>query len=464
MKELLLGLSNSLPSDFSEIRVVEGQSTSIQIQDGKGDKLSTAHSLGAGVRVLKKGGWGFCSTEDISKDSLYENLKKSAELATCTPKKYREKRNISSVPSQEDIVACPVKVDPRQISFAKKMERLLHLERKAKEYAPSLVVNTVLNYADSWRREIVANSWGTYVEQEQIRTRAVLVVTTYKKGVRQSSYKPVAASGGFEVVEVLEEKDFSEKVASRAVELLKAKNAPAGRFTVVLAPSIVGLFAHEALGHNVEADAVKQGNSILEGLIGRKIASENLSIVDNPTLKGAYGSYEYDAEGIKGKENVIIDHGILKQYLHNLETANHFQTEPTGNARASSYGSFPIVRMSNTYALPGNKSLNEIISGTEKGILLEDTGFGGYVFPERGQFMFNANSSWLIEKGKKTKLLKNVSLSGLTLEVLDKVEEVSKEFSPLSGGGMCGKEGQSVPVDDGGPYLKVKDMLVGGQK
>ena len=464
MKDLLLNLCRSLSSDFSEIRIVEGQSTTIQIQDGKGDKVSTARSLGAGVRVLKDGGWGFCTTEDTSKDSLFANLKKGLELAAAAPKKYREKRNIASITPREDKILCTVGIDPRQVSFAQKMERLLYLERKAREYAPSLIVNTVLNYGDSWRREIVANSWGTYVEQEQIRTRAVLLVTTYNKGVRQSSYKPVAASKGFEVVDDLKEENFSLKVASRAVELLKAENAPAGRFTVILAPPIVGLLAHEALGHNAEADAVQQGNSILKDLVGKKIASPCLSIVDNPTLEGAYGSYKYDSEGVRARENMIVDKGVLKQYLHNLETAHYFQAEPTGNARASGYGSFPVVRMSNTYVLPGDKSLDEIIAGVDEGILLEDSGFGGYVFPERGQFMFNANSSWLIEKGKKTTLLKNVSLSGLTLEVLNRVEGVSKEFSPRSGGGMCGKEGQSVPVDDGGPYLKVRDMLVGGQK
>ncbi len=204
----------------------------------------------------------------------------------------------------------------------------------------------------------------------------------------------------------------------RAVELLTAENPPSGRFPVILAPSMVGLFTHEAVGHNAEADTVKSGNSILEGKIGKLIASPNVTMVDDPTFEGAYGSYVYDCEGTKAKKTVIIENGVLKSFLHNLETAHWFNVSPTGNARAENYSSPPIVRMSNTYMLPGKVKLEEILSSIKKGIFVEDVGFGGYVFPERGQFMFNANSSYLIENGRKTKLLKNVSLSGLTLEVL----------------------------------------------
>ncbi len=486
-KETLLNLCTSLDADFTEVRIVESSTTNIQIQDGKALKLASSNAIGAGIRVLKDGSWGFVSCENLTnKDSIYPvrsphqrcgspnitsgltsngvyaGIKNALSLAISSDKKWRERRSIATVRPSQSIIPAKVKTDPRDIPFKKKMEKLSELEERGRKYS-SAIVNTVLNYGDSYVKEIISNSLGTYIEQEKILTRLSLTITAYKDGVRQSSHKSVARSKGFEIIESLTPENFSHKVAGRAVELLVAENPPSGRFPVILAPSMVGLFTHEAVGHNAEADTVKSGNSILEGRIGKLIASPSITIVDDPTFEDAYGSYIYDCEGVKANKTVIIEDGILRNFLHNLETAHWFNVSPTGNARAEGYSSPPIVRMSNTYMLPGKMSLGEMLSTVKKGIFVEDVGFGGYVFPERGQFMFNANSSYLIENGRKTKLLKNVSLSGLTLEVLLNVEEVSKEFSFSGEGGTCGKSGQGIPVDDGGPYIKVKEMLVGGR-
>lgn len=462
-KETLLNLCTSLDTDFTEIRIVESSTANIQIQDGKAVKLASSKAIGAGIRVLKDGSWGFVSCENLAdKDSLRSGIKNALSLAVSSDKKFRERRDMATIKPFQSIVPAKVKIDPRNVPFKEKMEKLSELEKKAKEYSPA-IVNTVLNYGDSYVKEIISNSFGTYIEQEKILTRSSLTVTAYKDGVRQSSHKSVAGNKGFEIIENLTPENFSHKVAFRTVELLAAENPPSGRFPVILAPSMVGLFTHEAVGHNAEADAVKSSNSIFEGKIGKLIASPNVTIVDDPTFEDAYGSYVYDCEGTKAKKTVIIENGILRSFLHNLETAHWFNVSPTGNARAEGYSSPPIVRMSNTYMLPGNANLEEMLSGIKKGIFVEDVGFGGYVFPERGQFMFNANSSYLIENGRKTKLLRNVSLTGLTLEVLLNVEEVSNEFSLSGEGGTCGKSGQGIPVDDGGPYVKVKEMLVGGR-
>ncbi|MDD5454355.1 MAG: TldD/PmbA family protein [Candidatus Ratteibacteria bacterium] len=462
-KQTLLELCTSVNADFAEIRIVESSSTGIQIQDGKASRLGSLNGLGAGIRVLKNGSWGFVSCENISeKDSIASSIKNAKVLATSADKKWTEKRAIAGIKPIHDVVSFKVKIDPRRVSFKEKMERIRELEAKAKEYSAD-VVNTVLNYGDSYFKEIIANSAGTYIEQEKILTRASLFVTAYKKGVRQSSRKSIAGTKGFEIIDKLTPENFSYKVSSKAVELLSAENPPSGKFPVILSPAIVGLFTHEAVGHNAEGDAVKNGNSIFQEKIGKQIASSVVSMADDPTFENAYGFYAYDNEGTKSGKTMIIENGILKSFLHNLETAGFFNVAPTGNARADGYSSLPIVRMSNTYMLPGKSSFEEMLSKIKKGIFVEDVGFGGYVFPERGQFMFNANSSYLIENGKKTKLLKNVSLVGLTLETLLNVEEVSKEFALSGEGGMCGKSGQSAPVDDGGPYIKIKEMLVGGR-
>ncbi|MBU1630673.1 MAG: TldD/PmbA family protein [Candidatus Omnitrophica bacterium] len=462
-KQTLLELCASVGADFTEVRIVESFNAAIQIQDGKALKLSSSNSIGAGIRVLKDGSWGFVSCENIlNKDSLYSAIKNALALAVSSDRKWTEKREIAKVEPIQAIISSKVKIDPRNVPFKTKMEKLSQLEASARKYSPS-VVNTVLNYGDSYIKETISNSSGTYIQQEKILTRASLTVTAYKDGVRQSSHKSAAGVKGFEIIEELTPENFSHKVASKTVELLAAENPPSGRFPVILAPSMVGLFTHEAVGHNAEADAVKSSSSIFEGKIGSQIASSVVSMVDDPTFENAYGSYVYDSEGTKAKKTIIIENGVLKNFINNLETARFFNVSPTGNARADGYSSSPIVRMSNTYMLPGKSSFDDILAGTKKGIFVEDVGFGGYVFPERGQFMFNANSSYLIENGKKTKLLKNVSLTGLTLETLLNVEQVSKEFSLSGEGGTCGKSGQGAPVDDGGPYIKVKEMLVGGR-
>lgn len=463
-KSTLLDLCTSLDADFTEIRIVDSFTTTIQIQDGRAVKLSSSASLGAGIRVLKDGGWGFASCENLAgKDSLYSTAKNALALVVSSDKKWREKREVAKTKLFQDIVTPKVEIDPRKVPFKEKMQKLSELEIRAKEYSPH-IVNTVLNYVDSYVKETVSNSFGTYVENGQIRTRASLAVTANKRSVRQTARKYAAGSKGFEIIEELTPENFSNKAASQVVELLGADNPPSGRLPVILAPEIVGVFVHEAVGHNAEADAVKSGSSILEGKIGKLIGSPKVSIADDPTFKDAYGSYSYDSEGTKTKKTMIVENGVLKNFLHNLETAQFFNVSPSGNARAAGYSSPPLVRMSNTYMLPGEKRLDEILSTMKKGIFVQDLGFGGYVFPERGQFMFNANSSYLIENGKKTKLLKNVSLAGLTLEVLKNIGEVSSEFSVSGNGGTCGKSGQGVPVDDGGPYVKVKDMLVGGRQ
>ncbi len=462
-KQILFELCNAINADFTEIRIADSFNTGIQIQDGKALKVGSSNALGAGIRVLKDGSWGFVSCENLlDKDSLYSAAKNALILAVASDRKWTQKREMAKIEPVQDIISSKVKTDPRNVSFKKKMDKLSELETKAKEYSP-YIVNTVLNYNDLYVKEIVANSCGTYIQQEKILTRASLTVTACKDGVRQSSRKSVAGAKGFEIIADVEPENFSHKTASRALKLLAAENPPSGKFPVILSPSMVGLFTHEAVGHNAEADAVKSGKSIFEGKIGRQIASPAVSMVDNPTFGNTYGSYVYDNEGTKARKTIIIKDGILKSFLHNLETAHFFDVSPTGNARAEDYSFLPIVRMSNTYMLPGKSSFEQMLSTVKKGVFVEDIGFGGHVYPERGQFMFNANSSYLIENGRKTKLLKNVSLVGLTLETLLNVESVSKEFSISGEGGICGKSGQGVPVDDGGPYIKIKEMLVGGR-
>jgi TldD protein len=289
-----------------------------------------------------------------------------------------------------------------------------------------------------------------------------LRVTAADGSERQHSGRGRAGRRGFELVQELDAEEFAGQTADRAVALLSAEPAPSGKFDVVIDPLICGLLVHEAFGHNSEADAVWTGNSILEGKLGQKVASELVTITDDPTLPDLNGSFEYDHEGVPGRRHVIVENGVLTGYLHSLETAARLGMEPNGCARAQGHQDVPIVRMSNTAIEPGDWSLAEMIAETKRGLFLSG-GAWGYVYTAAGQFTCNVEQAFLIENGELTTHYRNVCISGLTLETLSNVWAVGNDLK-FELGGTCGKDGQAAAVDSGGPHVAIRDVVVGGQQ
>ncbi|MEE8357896.1 MAG: TldD/PmbA family protein, partial [Candidatus Hydrothermarchaeales archaeon] len=226
---------------------------------------------------------------------------------------------------------------------------------------------------------------------------------------------------------------------------------PSGAFDLVLDPNLTGVFIHEALGHAVEADLILQDESILKGKLGEEIASDLVTVYDDPTLEGSFGFYSYDSEGVKGEKTTLIEDGVLKSYLHSRETSSRLGQRNTGNARAQSFGNQPIVRMSNTYVKPGDHDIEELFEGIKHGIYLKGSK-GGEVDTARGVFQFSAEEGFLIEEGEITKPIKDVALSGETLEILRRISALGNDFDLSIG--FCGKAGQAVPVGDGGPHIR----------
>ena len=230
---------------------------------------------------------------------------------------------------------------------------------------------------------------------------------------------------------------------------------------LVADPSLAGVFAHEALGHAVEADQVVSHESILEDKIGTVIGSKIVNIVDDSTIPGGFGSFPIDDEGVMGSRKVIIENGVLRAFILNRETAYKLDMEPNGGARAESYQVRPLVRMSNTMIEPGDHTFEELIEDIDHGIYAKGTR-GGEVDTAKGTFQFNAQEAFLIENGEISVPLKDVSLSGSTLEILKKIDALTskREFGEP---GFCGK-GQFIPVGDGGPYTRISSVTVGGSE
>lgn len=418
------------------------------MKDGKIQEITSGNKWGGCIRVLKNGAWGVTFTtipdklESITESALklVNNLKSNAELADIRP--------------IHDDVKSKAKIKLQDVSLDEKKEVMSNVDKAAHLDG---IVSTTVNYVDQEGTTIFANSEGTNLQVEESRVALFINAVAASEGIIQFGHKSTGGAAGFEVLKKEDLEKFGRTPAEKALRLLKAELPPSGKFPVVMDPELTGVFIHEALGHASEADLILQNDSILKGKLGSQIGSSVVNIIDDATMD-AFGYYPYDAEGVKTRENVLVKDGVLVSYLSSRETASQLNISPSGNAR-SAVGDQPIVRMSNTYLKPGEFKFEELLEGIDNGIYLKGSR-GGQVDTGKGVFQFNAAESFLIEEGEVTTPLRDVSLSGNILEMLLKVDALGSDFK--MGVGFCGKSGQTAPVGDGGPHVKVKEATVGG--
>lgn len=449
--------------DFMDVRLQESEGTRITRQDGKADKLYQGKTGGLGIRVLLDGVWGFATGSTLRRNDAFDCLSLAIDMAKASQMRVGQRVEIPRVDPIVDEVITPVERDPRSVPLAEKMAMLAEYEQAGIDCAPEKMANTIVSYMDGVARSMLCNTAGTLIDRNSVRTRLAGMIVASEGSLYQRNFQSRAATGGYEAIERLSPKDITVKAAQTALSLLSATSAPSGKFPVIFHPSTAGLLIHEALGHNAEADLVLGGKSILEGKLGTQIASDKITVIDDATLDGQWGSYKYDSEGIPGQRRVLVKDGKLTQLMHSLQTAAAFDAEPNGSARAQDQGSRPIVRMSNTFVEAGETPFEEMIQGIDLGILVKG-GQWGYVFAEKGQYACNVSEGWIIRKGKIQEHIRDVSIAGMILETLMNVDAVSREFEMDISGGTCGKEGQGMPVSGGGPYIRVKEMVVGGQE
>jgi TldD protein len=464
MEKLLANLMDEAAAsgaEFADVRRGEGRSTMIQIQDGRTEKVHSSRGRSIGVRALVGGAWGFAATNDDDEAAARRCLKEALEAARAAAPHVAEPASVARVAPSRDSVPASAERRPDSVPVAEKVKDMFSHERSAREF-DARIENTRLTYFDGVSKVRIANTYGTYVEMETSRARAAINVVARSGELRQTGYESVGRLAGYEIMETLEPEEFGIKAARRAVDLLSASPAPPGEYPVIFDHSITGLFVHEAFGHNSEADLVWSGESIIADRMGKRIGSELVTIVDDSTLPGAWGSYAYDSEGVPGRKRVLVEKGIVREFLHSLETAAKFGAVPNGSARAESAANRPIVRMSNTFIAPGDSTLDEMVSTLDRGILLKGA-LSGYVSTETGQFTCRAAEGWLIRNGALHERLRDVAVSGMVLEALENVDAVSGDFH-LRSPGTCGKNGQGVSVDNGGPHIRVKRLVVGGRE
>ena len=437
--------------DFYDIRTVETFDRKIVIDDHKIKEITNNFSKGSGIRTLVGGSWGFITTNDLKKS---KDLKAATSLAkNLQDKSPRDPLKLKEIDPNKAQMALKIKKDPRDIPVEEKVELIKAIEENTKA---DKVVSTSATYFESLQKVSYENSQGSDCSYEVWRVGFVVRAVAKENGTYQTGRENKYGICGFELFDSFDPISLAKQASKTAVELLSAKKPPGGKMPVVLDQELAGVFIHEALGHAAEADLVLEGNSILRDKIGKKIASEIVSAYEDPSLK-EFGYFPLDDEGIPSKKKTLIENGVFKSYMHNRETASKLGGEE-GNARAEDY-SEPIVRMSNTYIGNGNFSFESMLEDIKDGVYLIGSR-GGQVNTGEGIFQFNAERGYLIKNGVLTESLRDVSLSGETLEILGKIEAVCDDlkFHP----GFCGKNGQLVPVSDGSPHIFVREALVGG--
>ena len=456
VQNLIKDALKSHGADYVEIRIEDHVRTKISLRGRSTDELSTSRSVGGCVRALASGGWGFVSFNDI------EHLKDHVTLAVSQARLVGRKSGDSLLAPVEpvtDTVVPTLVVDPRSITLADKLALLEEYNQIMLGYSPKIQTTTV-RYRDTYSKKYFANSEGAYIDQEHCDVGASCRAIAREGDNVQQMF---VTSGGVDGYQSVEGQHNSVKdCARRAVENLDAKPVKAGQYTVVLDPALAGVFVHEAFGHLSESDFIYENETLRNIMVlDAQFGAPILNIADGAALPGHRGSYRYDDEGVPSSVTPLIRDGVLVGRLHSRETAGKMGEKPTGNARAINYRFRPIVRMSNTYIENGDTSFEEMISDIDEGIYAIEA-YGGETTME--MFTFSAMEAFMIRKGKIAERVRNVVLTGNVFETLMHIDAIGNDRKMSDGGvGGCGKGAQSpLPVSDGSPHIRIRNVVVGG--
>ena len=351
--------------------------------------------------------------------------------------------------------------DPLQsLEDAAKVALLENIERKARAI-DSRVTQVMASLGGEYEVVMVTRSDGVTAADVRPLVRISLQVIVEQDGRREQG--SAGGGGRFDYAYFTDAilQDYAEKAVSQALTNLDARPAPAGSMTVVLGPGWPGVLLHEAIGHGLEGDFNRKGSSAFSGRLGERVAAPGVTVVDDGTIPQRRGSLNIDDEGNPTQRNVLIEDGVLKNYMQDSLNARLMGVPVTGNGRRESYAHIPMPRMTNTYMLNGDKDPREIIESVKHGLFAVNFG-GGQVDITSGKFVFSAAEAYMIENGKVTYPVKGATLIGNGPDVLTRVAMIGNDMELDSGVGTCGKEGQSVPVGVGQPTLRIDGLTVGG--
>jgi TldD protein len=440
-------------AEFAEVFAEDRSATAAVLDDGRVEELSSGRDRGAGVRVVVGDTTGYAHTADLSERGLVAAAEAAAAVA-----RGGKGGTVVALTARIAPPNTTVSVLPGDVAKARKIELLSRADDAARRAGPA-ITQVSASYGDSRRRIQVANSEGVLVADDQVRSRfSVSCVAVGDTGM-QTGYQSSALTVGFELFDTVDVADVATSAARRALVKLTARPAPSGEVPVVLASGSGGILFHEACGHGLEADHIAKDASVYVGHVGDQVASPLVTLVDDGTVGPQWGSFAVDDEGNLPRRNVLIDKGVLTDYMWDYLRGRKEGRPSSGNGRRQSYRHLPMVRMTNTFLLNGDADADDIVSQTPNGVYVAKLG-GGQVNTTTGDFVFGTVEAYLIEDGRITEPLRDANLIGNGPEILRRVDAVADDFAMEPG--TCGKDGQSVPVGCGQPTLRVTGVTIGG--
>ena len=452
--ERVLGAALRRGGEFAEVFAEDRSSSSAVLDDGRVEELSSGRDRGAGIRVVSGETTGFAHTADLSEAGLL----KAAEAAAAVARDGGGGTNSVAVDLHPGRGIGDATTDRPKVSKSDSLELLRRADDAARSSGDG-ISQVQAGYGGSRRQVLIANSEGLLVADEQHRTRfSVSCVATGDNGL-QTGFETAARTVGFELFDEISVEDLARMAAGRALSKLSARPAPSGEVPVVLAGGSGGILFHEACGHGLEADHIVKDSSVYVGQVGKQVASPLVTLVDDGTVDTQWGTFGVDDEGRPAQRNVLIEDGILTDYLWDYLRARKEGRQSSGNGRRQTYQHLPMVRMTNTFLQPGEDDAEEIVAQTPHGVYVAKLG-GGQVNTTTGDFVFGTTEAYLIEDGKITEPLRDANLIGNGPEILKRVDAVATDFAMTPG--TCGKDGQSVPVGCGQATLRITGVTIGG--
>jgi TldD protein len=440
--------------DFLAIRLEQSQGTNILLRGDQVETLSEGIALGGQVRACYQGGWGFAAFNQLS--TLADRIEDAIISARLVGE---EETTLARIEPIQAVCQLPLTgSDPRHISLKEKKALCDRYNQLLRGYSEQITTTSV-RYGDSYQQILLATSEGTLIEQSWVDLEMRFSATARKGETVQTGRETTGSRNGYEDVTQLDAQ--VQGAAKRAVEALILPSVKGNSYPVVIDPILTGLFVHEAFGHLSEADMLYENPDFLEVMsLGRKFGPEDLQIFDGAAPQGHRGSYFYDDEGTPATTTQLIQDGVLVGRLHSRETAGKLGEKPTGNARCLNYHYPPIVRMTNTWIERGTTPVADLIEDIKEGVYAKNW-LGGMTNGE--MFTFSAGEAWMIRDGKLAEPVRDVTLSGNVFKTLANIEAIGNDFYWDESGG-CGKGGQSgLPVGCGGPSLRIRDVIVGGE-
>lgn len=464
LREVLTALL-SRGGDYGEVFVELRRAEALGMDDGRMEDVVSAETFGASLRLLEGETTRFA---DLIAPTVAELLEAARTLAA------PGQGSALEIPGLQEVLPptpSPVQRIPSEVPLTEKVALVRGAEALARQEAerlkPGALRQVAVGYGDSTQHVWIASAEATesgciahLTRDRRIQSMLRASITTGEGDQLQTGFQALGETRGFEL--------FTEEAVAHtigeavrlAIQALSAQPAPAGTFPVILSSSAGGTMIHEACGHGLEADLALAGMSAFAGKLGEQVAAEGVTIIDDGTLPHKRGSAACDDEGETYQRVVLIENGVLKQYLQSRKTAKRMGTQPTGNGRRESYRHIPIPRMRNTFLAPGSDDPEAILASLERGLLVKHMG-GGQVDTVTGNFVFQVREGYWVENGQVKHPVKNATLSGCGPEVLKQITRIAGDLHHFDIG-TCGKDGQGVPVSDAQPTILCPALVVGG--